>query len=81
MIQGGDVGAGVVLIQGGFLLGGSGASSDWVAWFAIRFLFFPTGTCCYDRGKDSRWVSNVYYSVWIDYTWTMTRSSKHGKSA
>ena len=24
------------------------------------------------RGKDSRWVSNVYYSAWIDYTWTVT---------
>jgi len=29
---------------------------------------------CYDRGKDSRWVSNVYYSAWIDYTWTMTHA-------
>ncbi len=27
---------------------------------------------CYDREKDSRWVSNVYYSAWINYTWTMT---------
>src|SRR6266404_3167365 len=26
-----------------------------------------SGTC-YDRRKDSRWVSNVYYSAWIDYT-------------
>ncbi len=29
-------------------------------------------THCYDHEKDSRWVSNVYYSAWIDYTWTMT---------
>ena len=27
---------------------------------------------CYDQKKGSRWVSNVYYSVWIDYTWTVT---------
>ncbi len=25
---------------------------------------------CHDRRKDSRWVSDVYYSAWIDYTWT-----------
>ncbi len=29
---------------------------------------------CYNCGKDSCWVSNVYYSVWINYTWTMTHS-------
>ena len=23
--------------------------------------------------EDSRWVSNAYYSAWIDYAWTMTR--------
>ncbi len=25
---------------------------------------------CHDQRKDSHWVSNVYYSAWIDYTWT-----------
>src|SRR6266404_2666176 len=45
MIQGGDVGTGVIfIIQGGFLLGGSGASRDRVTWFGVRFLLFPTGT-------------------------------------
>ncbi len=28
--------------------------------------------------EDSRWVSNVYYSAWIDYTWTMTHRSSSG---
>src|SRR6266404_9104877 len=35
----------------------------------------PISLCCYDCRKDSRWVSNVYYSAWIDYTWTMTKRS------
>src|SRR6266404_2746676 len=39
MIQGGDLGTGVVFtIQGGFLLGGSGASGDRVAWFGVSSL-------------------------------------------
>ncbi len=33
-------------------------------------LYWPLHEC-YDQKKDSRWVSNVYYSAWIDYTWTM----------
>src|SRR5882762_4495361 len=45
MIQGGDVGTGVVFIQGGFLLGGSGASGDRVTWSGIIFLFLVTGSC------------------------------------
>src|SRR6266404_330145 len=45
MIQGGDVGTGVVFIQGGFLLGGSGASGDRVTWFGIIFVFLVTGSC------------------------------------
>ncbi len=35
---------GVVFIQGGFLLGGSGASGDRVTWFGIIFLFLSTGS-------------------------------------
>src|SRR6266404_8865824 len=46
MVQGGDMGTGVVFtIQGGFLLGGSGASSNWVMWFGVGFLFLSTGMC------------------------------------
>src|SRR6266404_187459 len=44
MIQGGDVGTGVVFIQGGFLLGGSGTSGDRVMWFGIIFFFLVTGS-------------------------------------
>ncbi len=33
---------------------------------------------CYDREKGSCWVSNVYYSVRINYTWTMTTRSSSG---
>src|SRR6267378_6793408 len=50
-----------------------------VAWLSYRhsicvqdMALHSQGHPCYDRGKDSRWVSNVYYSAWIDYTWTMT---------
>src|SRR6266404_7037076 len=43
MIQGGDVGTGVVFIQGGVLLGGSGTSGDRLMWFGIIFLFLVTG--------------------------------------
>ena len=39
------MGTGVVFIQGGFLLGGSGMSSNWGMWFGVGFLFFPTGAC------------------------------------
>src|SRR6266404_3383948 len=45
MIQGGDVGTGVVFIQGGFLLGGHGMSGDRVTWFGIIFFFLVTGSC------------------------------------
>jgi len=45
MVQGGDMGTGVVFtIQRGFLLGGSGMSSNWVSWFVISILLFATGT-------------------------------------
>src|SRR6266436_1715961 len=44
MIQGGDMGTGVVFIQGGFLLGGSGASGDRVTWSGIIFFFLVTGS-------------------------------------
>src|SRR6266404_1237092 len=44
MIQGGDGGTGVVFIQGGVLLGGSGASGDRVTWFGIIFLFLVTSS-------------------------------------
>src|SRR6266404_602923 len=44
MIQGGDVGTGVVFIQGGFLLGGSGTSGDRVTWSGIIFFFLVTGS-------------------------------------
>src|SRR6266404_5249934 len=45
MVQGGDVGTGViVIIQGGFLLDGSGASRDRVTWFGVGVLFLVTGT-------------------------------------
>src|SRR6266404_1278851 len=45
MIQGGNVGTGVVFIQGGFLLGGSGMSGDRVTWSGIIFFFLVTGSC------------------------------------
>src|SRR6266404_814602 len=45
MIQGGDVGTGVVFIQGGFLLGGSGTSGDRVTWSGVIFFFLVTGSC------------------------------------
>src|SRR6266404_6553469 len=44
MIQGGDVGTGVIFIQGGFLLGGSGTSGDRVTWSGIIFFFLVTGS-------------------------------------
>src|SRR6266404_6645040 len=44
MIQGGDVGTGVVFIQGGFLLGGHSTSGDRVMWFGIIFFFLVTGS-------------------------------------
>jgi len=45
MIQGGDVRTGVVfIIQGGFLLGGSGASGDRVTWSGIIFFLLVTGS-------------------------------------
>src|SRR6267378_4364018 len=44
MIQGGDVGTGVVFIQGGFLLGGSGASGDRVTWSGVILFFLVTGS-------------------------------------
>src|SRR6266404_4603147 len=44
MIQGGDMGTGVIFIQGGFLLGGSGVSGDRVTWFGIIFSFLVTGS-------------------------------------
>src|SRR6266404_1623342 len=44
MIQGGDVRTRVIFIQGGVLLGGSGASSDRVTWSGIIFLFLVTGS-------------------------------------
>src|SRR6266404_5588383 len=44
MIQGGDMGTGVIFIQGGFLLGGSGVSGDRVTWFGIVCLFLVTGS-------------------------------------
>ncbi len=38
------MGTGVIfIIQGGFLLGGSGMSRDRVMWFGVGFLFLPTG--------------------------------------
>ena len=40
------MGTGVIfIIQGGFLLGSSGASGDWVTWFGVGFLFLPTSVC------------------------------------
>ena len=39
------MGTGVVFIQGGFLLGGSGTSGDRVTWFGVIFLFLSTGSC------------------------------------
>ncbi len=51
------------------------------SWFAFSRQYEFDIEMCHDQREDSRWVSNVYYSVWIDYTWTMTRSSKHGNSA
>ncbi len=40
------MGTGVIFtIQGGFLLGGSGVSGDWVMWFGVGFLFLSTGAC------------------------------------
>src|SRR6266404_3314190 len=45
MIQGGDVGTGVIFIQGSFLLGGSGASGDRVTWSGVIFFFLVTGLC------------------------------------
>src|SRR5712664_19180 len=45
MIQGGDVRTGVVfIIQGGFLLGGSGASGDRGTWSGIIFFLLVTGS-------------------------------------
>src|SRR6266404_5121825 len=44
MVQGGDVGTGVIFIQGGFLLGGSGMSGDRITWFGVIFLFLSTGS-------------------------------------
>src|SRR6266404_187567 len=44
MIQGGDVRTRVIFIQGGFLLGGSGASGDRVTWSGIIFFFLVTGS-------------------------------------
>ena len=38
------MGTGVVFIQGGFLLGGSGVSGDRVTWFGIIFAFLVTGS-------------------------------------
>src|SRR6266404_2296863 len=45
MIQGSDVRTGVVFIQGGFLLGGSGVRGDRVTWFGVIFLLLSTGVC------------------------------------
>src|SRR6267378_5660967 len=44
MIQGGDVRTRVIFIQGGVLLGGSGASGDRVTWSGIIFFFLVTGS-------------------------------------
>src|SRR6267378_653954 len=38
------MGTGVIFIQGGFLLGGSGASGDRVTWSGIIFFFLVTGS-------------------------------------
>src|SRR6266404_2562106 len=70
MVQGGNVGTGVIFtIQRGFLLGGSGASSDWVMWFGVGFLFLLTGMrhMCYEhRPLGKRFKRHVTVGITPD---------------
>ncbi len=60
------MGTGVIFIQGGFLLGGSGASGDRVTWSGIIFFFLVTGS------RHMAWFATVE----AEFVLLDTRSAK-----